>query len=142
MADSILKNILSQYNQKKISAEYEAEQRKQDIYKRYPKLQDIDDKLTKLAISTTKSLINNNDKELLKELNENINHLKEEKNKILKSLNIKTNDIVNIEQDGDKLIVSIPKKRKISLKERFQEYHGENLAKEFSWDGNVGKEIW
>lgn len=88
MADSILKNILSQYNQKKISAEYEAEQRKQDIYKRYPKLQDIDDKLTKLAISTTKSLINNNDKELLKELNENINHLKEEKNKILKSLNI------------------------------------------------------
>ena len=26
MADSILKNILSQYNQKKISAEYEAEQ--------------------------------------------------------------------------------------------------------------------
>lgn len=88
MADSILKNILSQYNQKKISAEYEAEQRKKDIYKRYPKLQDIDDKLTKLAISTTKSLINNNDKELLKELNENINHLKEEKNKILKSLNI------------------------------------------------------
>ena len=88
MADSILKNILSQYNQKKISAEYEAEQRKQDIYKRYPKLQDIDDKLTKLAISTTKSLINNNEKELLKELNENINHLKEEKNKILKSLNI------------------------------------------------------
>ena len=91
MADSILKNILSQYNQKKISAEYEAEQRKQDIYKRYPKLQDIDDKLTKLAISTTKSLINNNDKELLKELNENINHLKEEKNKILKSLNIENN---------------------------------------------------
>ena len=88
MADSILKNILSQYNKKKISAEYEAEQRKQDIYKRYPKLQDIDDKLTKLAISTTKSLINNNDKKLLKELNENINHLKEEKNKILKSLNI------------------------------------------------------
>ena len=88
MADSILKNILSQYNKKKISAEYEAEQRKQDIYKRYPKLQDIDDKLTKLAISTTKSLINNNDIELLKELNENINHLKEEKNKILKSLNI------------------------------------------------------
>ena len=90
MADSILKNILSQYNQKKISAEYEAEQRKQDIYKRYPKLQDIDDKLTKLAISTTKSLINNNDKELLKELNENINHLKEEKNRILKSLNIES----------------------------------------------------
>ena len=88
MADTTLKNILSQYSKKKTNAEYKAEQRKQDIYKKYPKLQAIDDKLTKLAISTTKSLINNNDKELLKELNENINHLKKEKNKILKSLNI------------------------------------------------------
>ena len=48
----------------------------------------------------------------------------------------------HIEQDGDKFIASIPKKRKISLKERFQEYHSENLAKEFSWDEDVGKEIW
>lgn len=88
MADTTLKNILSQYNKKKISAEYEAEQRKQDIYEKFPKLQAIDDKLTKLAISTAKALINNNNKELLKELNENINQLKEEKNKILKSLNI------------------------------------------------------
>ena len=50
--------------------------------------------------------------------------------------------LIHIEQDGDKFIASIPKKRKISLKERFQEYHSENLAKEFSWDENVGKEIW
>lgn len=48
---------------------------------------------------------------------------------------------IPIEQDGDKFIVSIPKK-KMSLQERFQEYHSENMAKEFSWDENVGKEIW
>ena len=61
---------------------------------------------------------------------------------ILKSLNIKTNDILNIEQEGDKIIISVPKKKKISLEDRFKEYHGKNLAKEFSWDENVGKEIW
>lgn len=61
---------------------------------------------------------------------------------ILKSLNIKTNDILNIEQDNDKIIISIPKKKKISLEDRFKKYHGKNLAKEFSWDDNVGKEIW
>lgn len=61
---------------------------------------------------------------------------------ILKSLNIKTNDILNIEQEGDRIIISIPKKKKISLKERFKDYHGENLAKEFSWDEDVGREIW
>ena len=88
MADAILKNILSQYNKKKIKAEFEAEQRKQELYKKYPKLQSIDDKLTSLAISTTKSLINNNDKSLLNSLNESIDKLKSEKNKILKSINI------------------------------------------------------
>lgn len=61
---------------------------------------------------------------------------------ILKSLNIKTNDILNIEQVGDKIIISVPKKKKISLEDRFKEYHGKNLAKEFSWDDNIGREIW
>lgn len=61
---------------------------------------------------------------------------------ILKSLNIKTNDILNIEQKDDKIIISVPKKKKISLEDRFKEYHGKNLAKEFSWDENVGREIW
>ena len=61
---------------------------------------------------------------------------------ILKSLNIKTNDILNIEQEDGKIIISIPKKKKISLEERFKEYHGKNLAKEFTWDEDVGREIW
>jgi len=61
---------------------------------------------------------------------------------ILKSLNIKTNDILNIEQEDDKIIISIPKRKKISLADKFREYNGENLAKDFSWDESVGKEIW
>lgn len=61
---------------------------------------------------------------------------------ILKSLNIKANDVLCIEQDEDRIIISIPKKKKISLSEKFKEYNGKNLAKEFSWDENVGKEIW
>lgn len=31
---------------------------------------------------------------------------------ILKSLNIKTNDILNIEQEEDKIVIRIPKKKK------------------------------
>ena len=61
---------------------------------------------------------------------------------ILKSLNIKTNDILNIIQEDDKLIISIPKKKKISLSDRFKEYNGKNLAKYFSWDENIGRELW
>ena len=61
---------------------------------------------------------------------------------ILKSLNIKTNDILNIEKQDDKIIISIPKKKKISLADRFKSYKGKKLAKDFVWDESVGKEIW
>lgn len=61
---------------------------------------------------------------------------------ILKSLNIKTNDILNIEEVNKKIIISIPEKKKVSLEEKFKEYKGKNLSKEFSWDESVGKEIW
>lgn len=86
--NSILKNILTQYNKKKTEAEYEAELRKEELYKSYPQLQEIDDKLSTLAISTTKSLINNNDKSLLIKLNKDIEDLKNKKKKILQSLKI------------------------------------------------------
>ena len=86
--DSVLKNILSQYDKKKTQAEVDAKTRKEELYQKYPKLQNIDDKVSSLAISTTKSIIANNDKNLLKELNDNINKLKEEKYSILKKLNI------------------------------------------------------
>lgn len=84
MADTVLKEILAQYSKKKASVELEAEQRKQELYRNYPKLQQIDDKLASLAISTTKSLISNNDKKLLDELNKNIIELKQEKENFLK----------------------------------------------------------
>ena len=61
---------------------------------------------------------------------------------ILKSLNIKTNDVLNIIQEDDKIIISIPKKKKIFLSDRFKEYNGKNLAKDFSWDENIGRELW
>ena len=61
---------------------------------------------------------------------------------ILKSLKIKTNDVLNIEQQEDKIVISIPKNRKISLEEKFKNYNGDNLAKDFSWDDSMGREIW
>lgn len=61
---------------------------------------------------------------------------------IVKSMNIKINDILDIKQEDSKIIISVPKKNKISLYEEFKKYNGKNLAKEFTWDESVGKEIW
>ena len=63
-------------------------------------------------------------------------------NNFLKSLNLKTNDKVEIIQEEDKIVILKPKKEKISLKERFEAYNGENLTKDFTWDEPRGKEIW
>ena len=61
---------------------------------------------------------------------------------ILKSLNLRTNDILDIKEEGDKIILTKSKNKKISLKERFDKYNKEDLAKEFIWDEKVGREVW
>lgn len=61
---------------------------------------------------------------------------------LLKLLNLKTNDKVDIKYENDQIIITKPKKEKILLEERFKNYKGENLAKEFTWDEAKGKEIW
>lgn len=60
----------------------------------------------------------------------------------LKLLNLKTNDIIDINFEQDKIIITKPKTTKISLAERFEKYHGENLAKDFTWNDAKGKELW
>ncbi len=88
MNNSYLKDILIEYNKKRILEEQEADRRKAEFYEKHPELQKIDEDLTSLAISTSLSLISKNSKEKLEELNKNIEKLKEEKNKILASLNV------------------------------------------------------
>ena len=60
----------------------------------------------------------------------------------LKALNLKTNDLVELKQVDDKIIITKSEKKKISLEERFQNYKGKNLSKEFVWDDARGNEIW
>ena len=61
---------------------------------------------------------------------------------ILKSLGLKSNDIIDITEEEDKIIITKSIKKKISLKELFDKYDGPNLSKEFEWDEPRGREIW
>ena len=60
----------------------------------------------------------------------------------LKTLNLNTNDEVNISMEEDKIIISKINKKRISLKNRIKKYTGQNLSKDFKWDDNRGREIW
>ena len=69
MNNTIITNVLKEYEKKRLSAEKNLEERKNKLYSENPRLQEIDDELFKLGISTAKNLILSNSPELLQELN-------------------------------------------------------------------------
>ncbi len=61
---------------------------------------------------------------------------------IMKSLNLKINDVLELKTEENKIIITKTIRKTISLEERFKVYNGENLAKDFEWDEPQGREIW
>lgn len=88
MNNSILTNILKEYERKRNFAEKDLENRKQKLYAENPRLEEIDEELSKIGIATAKSLIMKNDPSVLNDLNKKIELLKNEKNNILANLNL------------------------------------------------------
>ena len=88
MNNSVLNDLLKQYEKIRIKNTYELENRKKELYLSNPKLQEIDNELNSLSINTAKSILQNNSKEYLGELKLKIEKLKIEKEKILKSLGL------------------------------------------------------
>lgn len=61
---------------------------------------------------------------------------------ILKELNLTTNDAINIEKDGDRIIITKVSRGYKTLEERFENYHGNYKPTEIDWGKPVGVEIW
>ena len=49
MSNEVLNSLLKEYEQKKVKAELDLEKRKEDLYKKIPRLQQIEDELNKKA---------------------------------------------------------------------------------------------
>ncbi len=89
MNESILKSLLKEYEQKRIYAELDLDNRKKELYKHNPKLEEIEKQLNLYAIQIAKSiLLSNNSSNYLENLETKIANLNKEKNVILNSLNI------------------------------------------------------
>ena len=87
MSNEILNSLLKEYEQKKISAELDLENRKSDLYKKVPRLQEIEDDLNNFAIVTAKNILNDSAYSI-SNLNTKISNLKKEKSEILNELNL------------------------------------------------------
>lgn len=88
MNKSILKQLLSEYSEKRNREIYDASKRKEEIYARNPRLQEIDTQISSVALSTAKSILQTNNKSLLQSLEIQKNSLLKEKEEIYNTLNI------------------------------------------------------
>lgn len=89
MGNSTLKNLLKEYEQKRLNANLDLEKRISKLYDENKRLGEIDAKLHDFAISTAHSIISNgNSTDSLNALKNKIDTLKAEKLKILRTLNI------------------------------------------------------
>ena len=94
MDTTILNSLLIEYHKKKLRAEEIAEKNKLELYKQYPQLGIIDQKLSSLALATMKDLAKSNNKDLILKLNSDIESLKNEKKQILNSIGDKASTLV------------------------------------------------
>lgn len=86
MSSSNLKTLLTEYDKKRMRAIFNAHQRKITLYKQSPRLQELDDEISKEAIEISKKMLSSKDARLLDDLNKKIAKTKKEKNNILISL--------------------------------------------------------
>ena len=90
MANEVLNSLLKEYEQKKLKAELDLEQRKETLYNNVPRLKQIEEHLNQYAISTAKNILKK-DNYSLEDLNKEVNKLKAEKAEILNELNLPAN---------------------------------------------------
>lgn len=82
--DTVLKDLLKEYDKKQQMAVYNMEIRKKELYDRIPRLQIIENELNSCAIQSAMSILSNNTSSALDTLQEKVSNLKEERISILK----------------------------------------------------------
>ena len=92
MNSSLLRDLLKEKEQKRIYAELQAQRKKEEIYSKYQRLQEIDSSLTTYALHTVRDILANGNKTSYLDLQEKISSLKKEKEKIFQKLGLTQND--------------------------------------------------
>ena len=84
MSNEVLNSLLREYEQKKLKAELDLEKRKEQLYKLIPRLEEIDKELNSSGINAAKQILfKSADSSIIDSLNNKIENLKKEKEKIL-----------------------------------------------------------
>lgn len=91
MSNPNLKLLLKEYEQKRLQAEFDLEKKLNDFYIKNPDIFNINDKINRLSIEISKTIILNKNSTKIDELNIELEKLKIEKKELLNKLNINDN---------------------------------------------------
>jgi len=84
-----LKILLSEYDKKRLQAELDLENKLNKFYLKNPDVSNINDKINRISIEISKTILLNNDSDKLDKLNLELKNLKKDKQELLNKLNIK-----------------------------------------------------
>ncbi len=87
-----LKSLLIKYDQKRNTAIATANQKKYELYDKFPELEQIDNEINILSINQIKNVLTSQDKSQVDDLKGKISNLKDKREKILKEHNINSKD--------------------------------------------------
>ena len=93
MAKDLLKDLLKEYEQKRIVAEQKAEEKKAQLLKNYPELEKIEEEIHSYAIESAKTALSSGSAINLKEFSNHLDELKHKKQLLLQKLNISEKEI-------------------------------------------------
>ncbi|MBP3830971.1 MAG: ATP-binding protein [Clostridia bacterium] len=87
MSTNNLESLLSEYEQKRRKAEMDLDERIENLYKKFPELEEIDDEINQISIDKTKAILNKQNG--IEEMDKEIYKLKKQKEEFLNKNNIK-----------------------------------------------------
>ena len=88
MSNPTLKKLLSEYSKKRLQAELDLDSKLNKFYIKNPDFSNINDKINRISIEISKTILLNKNSEKLEKLNLELENLKKEKQNLLKTLNI------------------------------------------------------
>ena len=93
MSTNILKDLLKEYEQKRLTSQRNLEKKKETLFSSHPELKEIEEKLNQFAIKIIQSLLNNKEDYQQDNFQLKIKELQEEKARILRTLSLSEKDL-------------------------------------------------
>ena len=94
MSDSVLKDLLKEYEIKRLHAEQLADEKRDQLFKKYPEFEEINSEIAKCGLNLSREKLQAHDNQKIDVLKQELELLKEKKHNFLKSIKMSEDDLL------------------------------------------------